>query len=82
VIEGGMSHIYSFAVFSILIYLIAVNGFNTKWAYIKVALLATLIIIIRPINILFLIPVLMFYGIETGEQKQRLKLLLDKRMFM
>lgn len=62
VFETGMSHIFSFFSLTILLYLLLHKAnFNTSYYPIYVATIATIYIVIRPINVLFLIPILLYF---------------------
>lgn len=65
--ETGMSHVYSFFLFTLYTYLL-INFFEDErriiYLLIKMALIIGLIILVRPINILFL-PIPLFLNIEN-----------------
>ena len=81
-IEGAMSHVYSFAAFAALLYYVTLNKFDSKKYYVVVGLLAGLIFMLRPINIIFLGLILLMVGVGNEGIAGRLKNLLDKRMFL
>ncbi len=60
VCETGMSHIYSFAFFSILLFLLFKKIINYQ-----LILVSLIILIIRPINIVFLLPILLFFEVTN-----------------
>jgi hypothetical protein len=65
--DTGMSHVYSFALFSIYIYLVQLVFLSSKitfWKFFTLGLVAGLIILIRPTNILFL-SIYFFLNINT-----------------
>ena len=70
--ETGMSHIYSFATMTIIIYLISKQIFDYK-----LVLFGLLYFIIRPINVLFLIPIILLFN-NNWDIKQRILSLLTK----
>ena len=58
--ETGMSHIYSFAFFAILLFLLSKKIFDYQ-----LILVCLMILIIRPINIVFLTPILLLFDIQN-----------------
>ncbi len=67
--ETGMSHIYSFAILSGLLYFLEQENIS-----IGVIILSLLTLLVRPINIVFLIPILIFFNLNSFENvKHRLK---------
>lgn len=77
--ETGMSHVYSFALFSALLYFLQVTNYlfkTTIWRSLLFGLLIGLIVLIRPTNILFL-SVYFFLDLTTRtDLLQRLKRVL------
>lgn len=61
--ETGMSHIYSFACFSILAFLL-----HRKIYDYRVAIITGLILAIRPVNFVFVFPFILFFSISTKEE--------------
>lgn len=62
IFETGMSHIFSFCVLAILLYLLLNrNKFNSAYYPIFIFSIAVLYIIIRPINSLFIIPIILYF---------------------
>ena len=62
IFETGMSHIFSFCVLSILLYsLLNKNKFSSTYYPIFIFSIAVLYIIIRPINSLFIIPIILYF---------------------
>lgn len=57
IFETGMSHIYSFCVLTMLLYLLL---YKPK-KIISIAFLSTLFLIIRPINVVFLAPLILYF---------------------
>jgi len=61
IFETGMSHIYSFCTFSILLYLLLnKNNFKPTYYVLLISLISLVYIVVRPINVLFLLPILCF----------------------
>lgn len=78
--EALMSHVYSFALFSFLL-LLTDNYWKkqNRWALAGIALLAALIVLIRPTNAIFL-SVVLFLDVRTKAQlRERLRILLSAR---
>lgn len=72
VFETGMSHIYSFFLFSCFLY-ISPFIFQARSNFLQLALagiIAGLIVAVRPVNILFLPAVLFFYPANGVQQKE------------
>lgn len=62
IFETGMSHIYSFCCLSILMYLLLhKNDFKPSYYLLFISLIAMIYVIVRPINALFLLPLLMYF---------------------
>jgi hypothetical protein len=59
VFETGMSHIYSFCCFAIILFL-TLNQKRTDNQFLMLTAISSLFIVVRPINALFLIPILLF----------------------
>ncbi|MEI6122513.1 MAG: hypothetical protein WCQ95_02685 [Bacteroidota bacterium] len=53
--ETGMSHIYSFALFSFLIWLFTIFDIKKTFHVFLIAFLFALVIVVRPVNIIFLL---------------------------
>jgi hypothetical protein len=68
IFETGMSHIYSFCTLSILLYLL-LNKQNLKTTnyLLLIGILSLIYLIIRPINVLFLIPILGYFLYQNHE---------------
>jgi hypothetical protein len=62
IFETGMSHIYSFAMFSVLLFLLQKKDFDTNILWIGM-----LIFLLRPINLLFLLPTILFFDTYSWE---------------
>ncbi|MBC7694755.1 MAG: hypothetical protein H7141_04830 [Burkholderiales bacterium] len=68
IFETGMSHIYSFSCLSFLVFLLfKINETNFKRRLLFICFISILYIIIRPINILFLLPALLFFMYEKKQ---------------
>ncbi len=68
--ESGMSHVYSFFLFSVFLFLIKKTAFLQKADAKRIFLfgcVASLIVLIRPVNILFL---LIYFVLDIGSVKQ------------
>ncbi|MES2567637.1 MAG: hypothetical protein V4565_12270 [Bacteroidota bacterium] len=66
IFETGMSHIYSFACLSVILYLLFfLDPSNYKKHLLIIVFVSILYIIIRPINSLFLIPLLLYFYFTT-----------------
>lgn len=59
IFETGMSHIYSFCCFAIILYL-SLNQEKTTTHFLLLGAASALYVVIRPLNSLFLIPILLF----------------------
>ncbi|MCD6017855.1 MAG: hypothetical protein K0S53_976 [Bacteroidetes bacterium] len=67
IFETGMSHVYSFACLSAILYFaIHLKDANYKKYLMLILLASILYIIIRPLNLLFLIPILLYFYFSTG----------------
>lgn len=67
IFDTGMSHIYSFACLSIILYLaIHLKDTNYKNHLLLIGLASILYVVIRPLNLLFLIPILLYFYFSTG----------------
>lgn len=68
VYETGMSHIYSFAVFTAILFFLQKEKIG-----VTLLILSILALIIRPINVIFLVPILILFNNDDFEKiKQRL----------
>lgn len=68
IFETGMSHIYSFCCLSILLYLFFnKNKFKQAFYVLLIAILSSVYLIIRPINALFLLPILGYFLMSNHE---------------
>ena len=72
--ETGMSHIYSFCCLVIILYLLTSPVVNTS-KLIRVIFFSLLFIAIRPINVLFLLPIILSVAYKTKQISTILKLL-------
>jgi hypothetical protein len=82
--ETGMSHVYSFSLFSFTLFILQKTNFlkNEKgWQSLVVGLLFGLIVVIRPSNIIFLSCYLLLDIINFSEFKTRLKRILKPKVF-
>ncbi|MBK8642258.1 MAG: hypothetical protein IPN15_08610 [Saprospiraceae bacterium] len=84
--ETGMSHIYSFALFASFLYLIFVTDFmrhNNVLSYTIFGILAGLMVLVRPTNVIFL-SVYLFLELGPGEtlSMRCLRLLNTKGFFL
>ena len=62
IFETGMSHIYSFCTFSILLYLLLnKNNFKPTNYILLISIISLVYIVVRPINVLFLLPILGYF---------------------
>lgn len=60
--ETGMSHIYSFCTFSILLYLLLnKNNFKPTNYILLISVISLIYLVVRPINVLFLLPILGYF---------------------
>ena len=67
IFDTGMSHIYSFACLSIILYLsIDLKETNYTKNLLLIGLASILYVVIRPLNLLFLTPILLYFYISTG----------------
>jgi hypothetical protein len=82
--ETGMSHIYSFAMFSTFLFLIKKTNFmqeSTNVAISMLAIISALIVLIRPINVIFF---LTYFFIDLRNKEEfllRVKRLFNMRVF-
>ncbi len=69
IVETGMSHIYSFFLFSCLIYTLTIRyHFKSKYLFFFfLAIISSLIILIRPTNIIF-ISIIFLFGTKSKQQ--------------
>lgn len=75
IFETGMSHIYSFACFSMLLYLLSQNRFDYQ-----IILLSLIILVVRPINIVFLIPIVFLFDVSSkSDFFERIKVLFTRK---
>jgi hypothetical protein len=74
IFETGMSHIYSFFLFSCYLYLIPfiVSSSNKIGYYILFGLISGLIVIVRPINVIFLPVFFLFHRPDLADLKKNL----------
>jgi hypothetical protein len=79
--DTGMSHIYSFSLFAYFLYFIKYNDFqfNSVSIIIKLGLVMGLIVLIRPVNILFFSTALFLDSSSFEESKLRLLSFLNVR---
>ena len=61
--ETGMSHVYSFSLFAILLFLLSKKIFSHR-----LILISLIILIVRPINIVFLMPILVFFDVANKNE--------------
>jgi hypothetical protein len=82
-VEPAMSHAYTFSLFSIFLYY--VSEFYEKLSFRNVIALSVcfgLIILVRPLNVLFIIPFLL-YGVKTREGlKQRISFFVTQYKYL
>jgi hypothetical protein len=78
--ETGMSHIYSFALFSVVLYIgIHLHRITKKYPtllFITLGILLGLIFLVRHINILFFFPIILISQVDLKECFQTLKILI------
>jgi hypothetical protein len=68
IFETGMSHIYSFCALSTLLYLLLnKDNFNPNRYILLLSILSIIYLIIRPINVLFLVPILIYFLYQNHE---------------
>ena len=72
--ETGMSHIYSFCCLAIILYLLTSPVINVS-KLISIVFLSLLFVVIRPINVLFLIPIIISIAYKTKKISTILHLL-------
>lgn len=80
VIEPGMSHLYSFCLFSIYLFITIKWNQNFSWSYsMLLGLLTGLIVLVRPSNIIvFLVPFL--WGVTSFKNfKEKLQVLINNK---
>lgn len=67
IFDTGMSHIYSFACLSIILYLLLnLTNTNFKKYLLLIGFISILYVIVRPLNSLFLIPILLYFYFSSG----------------
>ncbi len=77
-LDGAMSHAYTFSLFSVLLYTIVKCYKQPKPGYaVSMALLLGLIILIRPVNLLFALALLFFGVITFSDLKKRVGFFLS-----
>ena len=69
IIETGMSHVYSFFLFSCILYILSTRDrYKSKYLFfLFLAITSSLIILIRPTNIIF-ISIIFFFGTRSKQQ--------------
>ena len=68
IFETGMSHIYSFCTLSVLLYLLLHNNnFKPNRYILLLSVLSLIYLIIRPINVLFLVPIFGYFLYQNQE---------------
>jgi hypothetical protein len=78
IFETGMSHIYSFCTLSILLYLLVnKNSFKTTNYLLLTSTISIIYLIIRPINALFLAPLLIYFMYLNHENYFNRKTILN-----
>jgi len=72
-IDNGMSHVYSFSILSIVLYAI-----NSTKSSILLIFLAGIFVLVRPINIVFLLPIVFLFDVENlNDFHKRINYLFD-----
>ena len=83
VVEGGMSHVYSFFLFAVFLTLSIQYYKSPKWSYaVGLGIILGLIVLVRPTNIIILIPVL-FWGIKDKKSfRNRIELIRNNFWYL